>query len=831
MSDTWIRWFDTLSLSDVPLVGGKNASLGELRRALVPLGVRVPDGFATTADAYRAHLREGGLERVIDGALSGLDVRDLDRLREAGRTVRAAMLAAELPGALADGVRAAYRRLEAEYGAGCDVAVRSSATAEDLPEASFAGQQETYLNVRGEPALLDAVRRCMASLFTDRAIVYRAERGFAHAEVALSVGVQKMVRSDLGGAGVMFSLDPESGFRDVVVINAAYGLGESVVQGTVNPDEYVVFKPTLRQGFRPILQRRAGSKEFKLVYDEGGTRPVRSVPVPAEERMRLVLGDDDVLTLARWACLVEDHYSGHHGAPTPMDMEWGRDGRTGELFLLQARPETVHARADTGLVMERHVLDETGAVLATGRAVGEKVGQGVARVIRSAADLEQLGEGEVLVTEMTDPDWEPVLRRAAAVVTDRGGRTCHAAIVSRELGIPAVVGTETGTFMVPDGAEVTVSCAEGVEGKVYQGRLAHHVDRTDVSALERPRTRVMMNVGDPGEALKLSSIPNDGVGLARLEFIISAHIRTHPMALLHPERIADPRERREVQALSAGYADRGDYFVERLAEGVGTIAAAFWPREVIVRLSDFKTNEYAGLLGGAAFEPQEENPMLGFRGAARYYDERYREAFALECRALRHVRERMGLTNVKVMVPFCRTVDEGRRVIAEMAVHGLKQGEDGLEVYVMCEIPANVVLAAEFAEVFDGFSIGSNDLTQLVLGVDRDSALVARLFDERNAAVTRTVAQAIRAVRAAGRKIGICGQAPSDYPEFTRFLVQEGIDSISLTPDAVVKTTLQVLQVEEELRSAAAADAPRASAGIAPLRIAVSRAGRESGGG
>jgi pyruvate,water dikinase len=797
MSESWIRWFDTLGLDDVPLVGGKNASLGELRRELGPKGVRIPDGFATTADAYRSFLREGALNGLIDRALAGLDVGDLGALQQAGRTVREGVLAAGLSAPLTAAVRAAYRRLEAEYGAGCDVAVRSSATAEDLPEASFAGQQETFLNVRGEAALLDAVRRCFASLFTDRAIVYRAQRGYRHQDVALSVGVQKMVRSDLGSAGVMFSLDPESGFRDVVVINAAYGLGESVVQGTVNPDEYVVFKPTLRQGFRPLLQRRAGSKEMKLVYDEGGTRPVKSVPVPPGERGLLVLDEDEVLTLARWACLVEDHYSARRGAPAPMDMEWAKDGRTGELFLLQARPETVHAR-ETGLVLERWMLDETDEVLVAGRAVGEKIGAGQARVIRSVHDLEQLRQGEVLVTEMTDPDWEPVLKRAAAIVTDRGGRTCHAAIVSRELGIPAVVGTERGTAAIPDGTPVTVSCAEGVEGKVYRGRLAAHVERTDVSTLERPRTKIMLNVGNPGEALTLSMLPNDGVGLARMEFIISAHIRVHPMALLHADRITDPAQRAEVERLSSGYAYPEDYFVERLAEGVGTIAAAFWPRDVIVRLSDFKSNEYAGLLGGAAFEPAEENPMLGFRGASRYYDDRYRQAFAMECRALLRVRERMGLTNLKVMVPFCRTVDEGRRVVAELAANGLVRGENGLEVYVMCEIPANVILAAEFAQVFDGFSIGSNDLTQLVLGVDRDSAQVARLFDERNEAVTRMIAQAIRAARTAGRKIGICGQAPSDYPEFARFLVEQGIDSISLNPDSVVRTTLAVLEMERE---------------------------------
>ena len=818
MSETWIRWFDELGLADVAVVGGKNASLGELRRALTPQGVRVPDGFATTAAAYRAFLHESGVEAAVGCALAGVDVRDLARVQAAGRGARAAILGAPLPRRIADSIRTAYRRLEIEYGDDCDVAVRSSATAEDLPEASFAGQQETFLNVRGAAALLDAVRRCFASLFTDRAIVYRGERGYAHADVALSVGVQKMVRSDLGGAGVMFSLDTESGFRDVVVINAAYGLGESVVQGTVNPDEYTVFKPTLRAGFRPLLQRRTGSKELKLVYDEGGTRPVKSVPVPLEQRARFVLDEDEVLTLARWACLVEDHYSAARGTPTPMDMEWARDGRTGELFLLQARPETVHARENV-LVLERHVLDGRGEVLARGRSVGEKIGAGRARVIRSVRDLEQLGQGEVLVTEMTDPDWEPVLRRAAAIVTDRGGRTCHAAIVSRELGIPAVVGTEDGTERIAGGADVTVSCAEGVEGKVYRGRLARHVERTDLTCLERPGTKIMLNVGDPGEAFKLSFLPNDGVGLARLEFIVSAHIRAHPMALLHPERITDPAERAEVERLSAGHADRGDYFVEKLAEGVGTIAAAFWPKEVIVRLSDFKSNEYAGLLGGAAFEPAEENPMLGFRGASRYCDERYRAAFALECRALLRVRRRMGLTNVKVMVPFCRTVEEGRRVVAEMAANGLVRGEDGLELHVMCEIPANVLLAAEFAEVFDGFSIGSNDLTQLVLGVDRDSALVARLFDERNPAVLRMVAEAVRGARAAGRKIGICGQAPSDYPEFPRFLVGEGIDSISLNPDAAIRTTLSVLEAERgRAGSRARPQAPVQVLALQPVR-------------
>ncbi len=795
MDTNWVRWFDDLTLDDLAIVGGKNASLGELRRELTPLGVRVPNGFATTAHAYHAFLDTGDVRREVDAALEGLDVRDLERLREAGRRARTAIVGSELPPQLAEAVLEAYAALEAEYGSGCDVAVRSSATAEDLPEASFAGQQETYLNVRGERALLDAVRRCIASLFTDRALVYRADRGFDHRQVALSVGVQKMVRSDLSGAGVMFSLDTESGFRDVVLINAAWGLGESVVQGTVNPDEYYVFKPTLSEGFRPILQRSAGSKEFKLVYEEGGSRLVRSVSVPEEERSRFVLDEDEILTLAQWAVLVEDHYARRRGADSPMDMEWAKDGRTGELFLLQARPETVHARRDA-LALERYRLVGEGKVIASGRAVGERIASGTARVVRSVADLGQLEQGEVLVTEMTDPDWEPVMQRAAAIVTDRGGRTCHAAIVSRELGLPAVVGTGDGTSRIPDGEPVTVSCAEGDEGKIYEGTLEIQIDRTDLGKLERPRTSVMLNVGNPGEAFSLSFLPNDGVGLARLEFIISSHIRVHPMALLHPERIASRRERREIEVLVQEWPDPSSYFVDRLAEGVGTIAAAFWPKDVIVRLSDFKSNEYAGLLGGSAFEPAEENPMIGFRGASRYYDDRYRDGFELECRAMRKVRDVMGLRNVKLMVPFCRTVEEGERVIGEMERHGLVRGENGLEVYVMCEIPSNVILADRFAEVFDGFSIGSNDLTQLVLGVDRDSALVARLFDERDEAVMRMIAQVIESARRHGRKIGICGQAPSDYPEFARFLVEQGIDSISVTADVVLQTTLDVLEHE-----------------------------------
>jgi pyruvate,water dikinase len=793
-----IRRFETLGLQDVPLVGGKNASLGELYRELAAKGVRVPDGFAVTADAYRFFLRSAGLAPVIERTLADLDTRDVDALRRRGQEVRHAILAASLPADLERAITDAYDRLGAGNPEPLDVAVRSSATAEDLPEASFAGQQETYLNVQGHAALLEACKRCFASLFTDRAISYRAERGFDHRAIALSIGVQRMVRSDMGAAGVMFSIDTETGFRDAVLIDASYGLGENVVQGSVTPDEYYVFKPTLAHGFRPIVRKRAGTKEFKLVYDVGGTKGVKNVPVPAADRVRFAIGDDDILMLARWACLIEEHYSAKRRQPTPMDMEWAKDGRTGELFIVQARPETVQALKSRD-VLETYRLTDKGRLLATGQSVGEKIGQGRAHVIRDVQSLREFGEGEVLVTDKTDPDWEPVLKKAAAVVTNRGGRTCHAAIVSRELGIPAVVGTETGTDAIRTGQDVTVSCAEGDKGFIYDGRLAFDVERTELSELSRPRTKVMMNVGNPDEAFALSFIPNDGVGLAREEFIISSAIKIHPLALLDYEHLDDASAKGEIDRLTAGYGDKPQFFVDKLAEGVAMIAAAFYPKDVIVRLSDFKSNEYANLIGGRRYEPIEENPMLGFRGASRYYDPRYRAGFALECRAMKKVRDEMGLTNVKLMIPFCRTVGEAERVLAELAQNGLRRGERGLEVYVMCEIPSNAILAAAFAEVFDGFSIGSNDLTQLVLGVDRDSQIVAHIFDERDPAVKAMIAGVIREAKARGRKIGICGQAPSDYPEFAQFLVEQGIDSISLNPDAVLKTTVRILETEQAL--------------------------------
>jgi pyruvate,water dikinase len=793
----FIRWFEDIGLDDLPLVGGKNASLGELYRELAAQGIHVPNGFAITAEAYRFFLRETGLEQTITSVLHDLNTHDLTNLRQRGRQVRQAMVAAALPAPLAQAIVTAYERLSAESHEDVDVAVRSSATAEDLPDASFAGQQETYLNVQGQPALLETCKRCFASLFTDRAISYRADKGFDHDAIALSIGVQRMVRSDLATSGVMFSIDTESGFRDAVLINAAYGLGENVVQGAVNPDEYTVFKPTLRQGYRPILQKRIGNKEFKLIYDLGGNKMVKNVPVSPADRARFALSDDEIITLAHWACLIEDHYSAKRGHFTPMDMEWAKDGQTGDLFIVQARPETVQSQKTLD-ALEIYHLQAHGPVLVQGRSVGEKISHGRVRVIKDTHHLHTFQQGEVLVTDKTDPDWEPIMKKAAAIVTNRGGRTCHAAIVSRELGVPAVVGSEHGTEVLQDGQVVTVSCAEGETGFVYEGELPFAVERLLLNALPRPTTQVMLNIGNPEEAFALSALPNDGVGLAREEFIISTFIGIHPLALLDYAQLDDAALQAAIDARTAGYTDKAQFFVDRLAEGVAMIAAAFFPKDVIVRLSDFKSNEYANLLGGNRYEPTEENPMLGFRGAARYYDTRYRDGFALECRAMQKVRDEMGLHNLKLMIPFCRTVEEGRRVQAEMAKHGLRRGENGLEVYVMCEIPSNVILADAFAEIFDGFSIGSNDLTQLVLGVDRDSAIVAHIFDERDPAVKTMIASVIRAAKAKGRKIGICGQAPSDYPEFAQFLVKQGIDSISLNPDAVWKTTVAMLEMEKQ---------------------------------
>ena len=782
---------------DVQLVGGKCASLGELFRSLSPQGVRAVDGFATTSEAYRLLIESDGLGKRLRELMDGLEHDDLRALNKAGREARALMLDTPLPTSVHESIINAYRRLCERIGRSCEVAVRSSATAEDLPEASFAGQQDTILNVRGEDRLIDACHRCFASLWTDRAISYRAARGFDHFDVSLAIGVQPMVRSDQACSGVMFTLDTESGFRDVVVINGAWGLGEAIVQGMATPDEWIVFKPTLEKGSRPIVSRHLGTKEVKMVYGLDG-KGTRTRDVVDAQRQRFCLSDYEVLQLARWACMIEEHYSQRAGRPTPMDLEWAKDGHTGELYILQARPETVHATNRENYIEIHKLTGEHGEPLATGIAVGERIGQGQVHVLADPDHLTEFKEGAVLVTSMTDPAWEPIMKKAAAIVTDRGGRTCHSAIVSRELGLPCIVGTGNATQVLHSGSDVTVCCAEGARGSVYEGQIDFSVEKRVVGKDKRPRTQVMMNVGDPDHAFALSALPNDGVGLARLEFIINNHIGIHPMALVRYPHLQNPEVVKEIER-RIGEEDPREFFVRRLAEGIGRIAAAFYPNPVIVRMSDFKSNEYAMLIGGHEFEPTEENPMLGFRGASRYYDERYREGFHLECLALQRVREEMGLTNVKAMIPFCRTVEEAERVIALMAEFGLKQGEHELEIYAMCELPANVVFADEFLRIFDGYSIGSNDLTQLTLGLDRDSEMVAHLFDERNGAVEKMVEMAIDAAHRAGKKIGICGQAPSDYPEFARFLVEKGITSISLNPDTVIQTTGFILGVENEV--------------------------------
>jgi pyruvate,water dikinase len=787
--------FTAVGIADIPFVGGKNASLGEMIQELQPKGVKVPTGFATTAYAYRYFIKTAGLETRLRKIFANLDVEDVDNLRQCGKQARSLMLETPFPMDLQEAIARSYQALCQEYGEDTDVAVRSSATAEDLPDASFAGQQETYLNVHGLKGVLESCHKCFASIFTDRAISYRQLKGFDHFEVALSVGVQKMVRSDMACSGVMFSIDTETGFKDAALITAAYGLGENVVQGAVNPDEYLVFKPTLKQGYKPILQKRLGTKEIKMVYDVGGTKLTKNVSVPESERTQFALTNDEILQLANWACIIEDHYSQVRGMFTPMDIEWAKDGITGELFIVQARPETVQSQKSK-TVLRTYQLKEKGDVLLTGRSVGEMIGQGKARVILDVHQINQFQAGDVLVTNRTDPDWEPIMKRASAIVTNSGGRTCHAAIIAREMGIPAIVGCGNATTVLKTGQEITVSCAEGETGRVYAGLLNFEIQELPLDDLPRTRTKIMMNVGNPEEALGLTAIPNDGVGLARMEFIIANHIKAHPLALLHFDELEDELAKYKIAELTAQYENKAEFFVAQLAQGIGTIAAAFYPNPVIVRLSDFKSNEYANLLGGRQFEPKEENPMIGWRGASRYYDPRYREGFALECQAMKRVRDEMGLTNMILMVPFCRTPEEGRRVLDEMAKNGLVRGENGLQVYVMCELPSNVVLADEFSQVFDGFSIGSNDLTQLTLGLDRDSELVAHLFDERNEAVKRTIAKAIATVKQYNRKIGICGQAPSDYPEFARFLVELGIDSISLNPDSVIKTMLEIAAAE-----------------------------------
>ncbi|HKO41828.1 MAG TPA: phosphoenolpyruvate synthase [Pyrinomonadaceae bacterium] len=790
--------FSEISLKSLPLVGGKNSSLGELFNSLKSKGIGVLDGFATTADAYRALLAEHDLEYELRSLLSDFDTEDVNELSTRGHAARAAVLDSPLPEELREAITSAYDKLCARLGREPELAVRSSATAEDLPEASFAGAAETFLNVRGHTALLRAVHQCFASLFTDRAISYRARLGYDQLKVAISVGVQPMVRSDMASAGVIFTLDSESGFRDVVLVNSSYGLGESVVQGVVTPDEWALFKPTLKTGFRAIIGRQLGTKEVRLVYGDG-SRTTRSEATPEEERRKFSLSDDEVLKLANWACLIEDHYSERAGHRQPMDIEWAKDGISGELFIVQARPETVHSTRPRTAVAESYRLKgQPGSPLVKGQAVGEKIGSGRVKLVQEAADLQKVQAGDVLVARLTDPDWEPVMRRVAAIVTDQGGRTAHAAIVSREFGIPCIVGSGNATELLHDGDEVTVACSEGPEGHVYAGRIPYEVERIDATAVPQTRTQVMLTLGDPAQAFKNSFIPNAGVGLARTEFIVTNHIGVHPMALARYPNLKDQNAVRQIAAC-IGNEDPRKFFVRRFSEGVARIAAAFYPKPVIVRTSDFKTNEYARLLGGSEFEPEEENPMLGFRGASRYYDPRYADGFALECEALLRIRKDMGLTNVKIMIPFCRTVQEGKRVIEVMAQHGLKQGVDGLEIYAMCELPSNVERADEFLRVFDGYSIGSNDLTQLVLGIDRDSGTVSHLFDENDRAVLSLITRVIDEARRAGKPIGICGQAPSDFPDFTRWLVEQGITSISLNPDVAIRTQLVIADEEKHL--------------------------------
>ncbi len=800
-----ILWFDDIGIEDVPMVGGKNASLGEMYQHLTSKGVAVPHGFAITAYAYQYLIKSAGIEEAVREALAGLDTHDLHNLQARGKKVRAIIRGAKFPQDLQDAIIGAYKKMEAEYGKDVDVAVRSSATAEDLPDASFAGQQETYLNVRGYDAVLDYCSQCFASLFTDRAISYRHDKNFGQFDVYLSIVVQKMARSDSACSGVMFTIDTESGFKDAVFITGAWGLGENVVQGAVNPDEYFVFKPTLKQGKRPIVSKTIGSKEIKMIYDNDPNtpHPVKNIPTTPAERNSYVISDDEILQLAQWACIIEDHYG------KGMDIEWAKDGDgvtkgTGNLYIVQARPETVHSQSDKG-VMETYKLLEKGTVLATGLAVGTKIGQGRANVISNVKDIHSFKKGEVLVTDMTDPDWEPIMKIASAIVTNRGGRTCHAAIISRELGIPCVIGTGDGTSKITHGGDITASSAEGEKGFVYEGLLKFEIEKTDLGNLPATKTKIMMNLAIPEKAFTECQIPNDGVGLAREEFIINSHIGLHPLALYNYEELKksnDPVKQeivKQIDAKTGAYTDKKQFFIDKVAEGVGRIAAGFYPKDVIVRLSDFKSNEYANLAGGTLYEPEEENPMIGWRGASRYYDPKYRPAFELECKGLLKARNDMGLTNIKLMVPFCRTPAEGRKVIEVMRDCGLVQGENGLELYVMCEIPSNVISADAFADIFDGFSIGSNDLTQLTYGLDRDSGIITGIADERDDAVKDMIKMVIATAKRRGKKIGICGQGPSDFPEFATFLVECGIDSMSLIPDTAIKTRLAVHQKEKEL--------------------------------
>ncbi len=801
-----VVWLDEVGMEDVELVGGKNASLGEMIKGLSPMGIKIPMGFVVTAEAYRYFIHYNNLEEKIREALKGLDPNNVEDLQKRGLTVREMIKGGKFPEDLRKLILEYYAKLSEMYGLHrVDVAVRSSATAEDLPDASFAGQQETYLNIKGDETLLTAIKNCFASLFTDRAISYRESFGFDHFSIGLAVGVQKMVRSDLAAAGVGFSLDTESGFKDVVLINGSYGLGEMVVQGAVTPDEWLVFKPTFKEGYEAIIEKKLGKKTHKMVYGTTEEERVKIVPVPEEKQKQFCLTDEEVLKLADWIMKIEEYYSNKYNKWTPMDVEWAKDGEINELFIVQARPETVHSRKDHSKITVYKITEpyevRSKKVLVKGIAVGDKVATGDVKLMYSLEDAKDFKPGDVLVTDMTDPDWEPIMKQASAIVTNRGGRTCHAAIVARELGVPAVVGTGNATEVLKDGQLVTVSCAEGDVGYVYDGKVDYEVEEVDINSLPKTKTPIMMNVASPEGAFDFSFLPNAGVGLAREEFIINNYIGIHPLALIKFEEIKekDPELAKIIEDKTFGYDNKEEYYIKKLSYGIARIAAAFYPKPVIVRFSDFKSNEYANLIGGKYFEPVEENPMIGWRGASRYYSPQFKEAFGLECKAILRVRNKMGLKNVKVMVPFCRTPEEGEKVLKVMEEYGLKKGENGLEVYVMCEIPANVVLADQFSQHFDGFSIGSNDLTQLTLGLDRDSSLVAHLYDERNEAVKRLIAQVIKTAKEHGRKIGICGQGPSDYPDFAQFLVEQGIDTISINPDAILKTTKAIYEIEKKL--------------------------------
>ena len=803
-SHPYIRWFNEIGIDDVPLVGGKNASLGEMYQNLTAEGVRVPNGFAVTATAYEYVLTHNNAWQQLHEALDGLDPDNIKELQARGERARTIIYSCELPGDLKAEILQGYAQLKQEYGENISLAVRSSATAEDSPEASFAGQNDTYLNISSENALLDAYQRCLASNFTDRSIHYKYDNHFDLYKVYLSVVVMKMVRSDIGASGVMFSLDTETGFKDVVFINGALGLGENVVQGTIDPDSFYVHKPTFAKGYRAVLKRRLGKKEKKMIFTETlntgniAVEYTKNIETRGDERKQFCISDEDVMVLADYAIKVENHYSGKAGFYKPMDMEWARDGIDGQLYMVQARPETV-ASQKKGAILEIYHLKERSNLLAQGQAVGTRIGAGKVRIVDDIKHLSDFQPGEVLVADTTTPDWEPVMKTAAAIVTNRGGRTCHAAIVSRELGIPAIVGTDNAAGVLNNGQPITVSCAEGETGNVYEGKLDFEIQQTDLSQLAHPKTEIMMNLGNPDQAFSLASLPVDGIGLARMEFIINDYIKVHPMALIHPQKV-DDTTRNKIAAISTAYDDPTDFFVKTLSEGVSTIAAAVYPKPCVVRMSDFKSNEYATLLGGTFFEPEEDNPMIGFRGAARYAHPAYAEGFALECAAMKRVRDEMGLSNVKLMIPFCRRVEEGEKVLEAMASYGLKQGDNGLEVYVMCEIPNNVIQIDAFAKLFDGFSIGSNDLTQLTLGVDRDSQIVAFDFDERDPGVKEMIRLAVEGAKRNARHSGICGQAPSDYPEMAEYLVQIGIDAMSLNPDTVLATTRHVLEVEQRMR-------------------------------